>query len=75
MRAEVQRALEPLRSLPDALAAALRVTDVTPLQGSGSLQLPGPQLAELTSTERERLREALSQDLRQALQSFAEAQV
>ncbi|KAK9842287.1 hypothetical protein WJX81_004659 [Elliptochloris bilobata] len=75
LRTESGRSLEQVRRLPATLAAALPVTDVTPLgaklsAGAGE----GPLVAELADAEREWLRGALAGELSAAAQRIVDAQ-
>lgn len=63
-----------MRRLPATLAAALPVTDVTPL-GAGAAGAQGPLVAELADAERAWLRSALAEDLAAAAQRIVDAQV
>ena len=65
-----------MRRLPATLAAALPVTDVTPLGAlPGAAGGPGPLVAELADAEREWLRGALAGELAAAAQRIVDAQV
>lgn len=65
-----------MRRLPATLAAALPVTDVTPLGAlPGAGGGPGPLVAELADAEREWLRGALADELAAAAQRIVDAQV
>ncbi|KAK9829919.1 hypothetical protein WJX72_008642 [[Myrmecia] bisecta] len=73
VRAETMRALEPVRRLPQMLATALPVTDITALQpiADGAL----PVMASLTPEERRALRELVAEETRKGSQRVVDAQV
>ncbi len=73
MRTETGRSLEQVRRLPATLAAALPVTDVTPLGLAGAGGGPG-LVAALADGERAWLRGALADELAAAAQRIVGAQ-